>query len=75
LVYEWKAYTYRIKPIKEYIRKYMLAIIAVMMWKDLELNDCKYLDQKLDTGYMIFLPAKIMIQKQIARIGGEESHL
>jgi len=36
----------------EYIRKHMSALIAVMMWENLKLKNCEYLDQRQDTGYV-----------------------
>ena len=60
--------------INEYVKKHMLALIAVMMQVDPELDNYEYLDQKPDTGYIAFLSAKVILQKQLARIGGKNSY-
>jgi len=42
--------------IKDYVRKYLLSSITVIIWGDLELETCSVWDQKPDTGEIVISP-------------------
>ena len=51
--------------IKDYVRKYLLSSITVIIWGDLELETCSVWDQKPDTGEIVISPQLVRWQPEI----------
>jgi len=50
--------------IKDCVRKYLLSLIAIMMWGDPELETCSVWDQEPNTGGIMVMPQLVRRQME-----------